>query len=379
MTPSSRSCHPTSERPTRHPRHAFDAPRGRAYAAVPSPRRVPGSRGGPTLRFANAESALSPTSLPRDWWGYHWSPPHPLTVPELIAAGSLDAELAALLWLWLEARQPLLVAAGPPLAGKSTTLAALFDFLPAGTRRVFVRGVGETFDWLPDASELGWRTDGHPVAPAPAIAAADPRQAYILVNELSSHLPIYTWGEQARVVLRAAGRGYGIAATLHAISLEGVFADLEGPPVSLTDDEIRRLGIVLILGTSRAGCESSGDWDPEAPDVRRRIVAAHYLRPVERDQGGHLQRRPPAVIATWDRDRDVFDHFAWGIADELAARVGRTPVDLAHEQDHRARFLLSLVDAGRIGPAEFNAAIAGYRHTHEPGHSGSTLAPAARP
>jgi len=41
----------------------------------------------------------------------------------------------------------LLIAAEQPHSGKTTTLTALLDFLPNATRRIFIRGWAETFDW----------------------------------------------------------------------------------------------------------------------------------------------------------------------------------------------------------------------------------------
>ena len=68
-------------------------------------------------------------------------------------------------------------------------------------------------------------------------------------------------------------------------------------------DEVRDLGIVLVLRDGR-------------------VVAAHYIRPVERDGAGHLQRRPPALLAAWSADAPAPDHFYWAITDELATRAG---------------------------------------------------------
>jgi hypothetical protein len=66
------------------------------------------------------------------------------------------------------------------------------------------------------------------------------------------------------------------------------------------------------------------------------VAAAHYLRPVARDEHGHVQRMPPAVLATWDATADRFEHFAWGIVGELASRTGRRPIELEREQARRA-------------------------------------------
>ncbi len=317
------------------------------------------------------------------WWGYHWETPHPRSIVELISLGSLDAELAALLWLLVEGRVPLVVAANPPLAGKTTTLTALLDFLPPGTRRFVVHGSAEDFAWLPEAGRLGWRrmagddairlplarsnqphAEGYPQSnePGTRVEPADPRSAYLLVNEMSSHLPVYTWGRHAQLLVRSLSLGYGMGATLHADSLEEVLAQLGSSEIGLTDDEVSHLGVVLILRVVRSDVD--GDRSAAANGVRerlvRRIVAAHYVRPLARDAHGHLQRLPPAVLAAWDPERDRFDHFAWGIAPELASRVGRRAGDFEREQGRRAEFLAGLAAAEITGIAEVRAAIAGY-------------------
>jgi hypothetical protein len=79
-----------------------------------------------------------------------------------------------------------------------------------------------------------------------------------------------------------------------------------------------------------------------------RVVAAHYLRPVQRDPHGHVQRMGPAVLATWDAGGGRFEHFAWGVMDELAGRTGRRPVEFEREQARRASYLahLATTEAG---------------------------------
>ena len=308
------------------------------------------------------------------------SPPEPLAVTRLIASGTLDAELAALLWLLVEGRVPLLVAAGPQGTGKSTVVHALLAFqLPTERHRV-LRGFAEDFDWLPQARELGWpakRSNGHqasangskstvessaavgagPTTEATDTAAhptpdrSDPASTTLLVHEFSPDLPAYTWDIQAGVAIRALQLGFTLAGTLHAESLREVMAMLAAPPVSLGEDEIRRLGVVLIVRAFGR------------PPIRR-IVAAHYLRPLERDGQGHLQRRPPAVLATWDAERDVLDHFSWGLGPELAPRIGMIQADFERAQAVRARLLTDLVAAGTFDPEQVRTAIDDFRQSH---------------
>jgi len=266
------------------------------------------------------------------------------SIVSLIADGALDTELAATLWVLLEARVPLIVAAEAQHVGKTTMLDALLAFLPPKTRVVRLAGETETFGWLPQASELGWPGQA---TPPPNGDPIRPQTTVLYAAELSDHLPIYTWGKAAQVAVRATSIGYGLAATIHADSLDDVFDGLRGWPVRLSDDELSHLGVVLVMR--------------RLDDDRRRVVAAHYVRPVARDVHGHLQRLGPAVLATWDADTDTFEHFGWGITPELARRVGRAAGDLEIEVDRRREHLDGLVTTGVAEARQALAAIRAYR------------------
>ena len=107
----------------------FDAPRGRSYAASPSrnPRRAP-----PEIALADA----TPT---RAGWAFRPVPPTPRSVAELIRSGTLDAELAATLWVLLEGRVPVIVA-GQERGSRQVDRARRVARLPA--RRCADRGAG---------------------------------------------------------------------------------------------------------------------------------------------------------------------------------------------------------------------------------------------
>jgi hypothetical protein len=314
---------------------------------VGAPRWPPGTwpirltRPGPAS-YAPPVADLSPV---RSRPAFRRIPPEPRSIIELIRTGTLDAELAAQLWLLVEAQVPVVVAAEAQNVGKSTLLGALLDFLPPNIRVVELAGKEETFDWLPQASELGW--PGTVAPPIPGAEPVRPTTTVLLAPELSDHMPGYTWGAAARVAVRAASIGYGLAATIHADSLDDVFEALRRPPVRLADDELSHLGLVLVLRLVE------GD--------RRRVAAAHYVRPVARDVHGHLQRLGPAVLATWDPDVDAFEHFGWGVTPELASRVGRRAGDFEIEVDRRRDYLDGLVRAGVTEPQPARDAIREYR------------------
>ena len=98
-----------------------------------------------------------------------WPAPPRRSIVELIADGVLDAELAALAWLLIEARVPIVVGALARGAGKSTLLEALLDFLPASVRRIDLAGQAEDFAWLPEAAALGWPPTGPTAVSSPPV------------------------------------------------------------------------------------------------------------------------------------------------------------------------------------------------------------------
>jgi hypothetical protein len=263
------------------------------------------------------------------------------SIVELIAGGVLDPELAALAWILVERRLPVIVGGLARNLGKTTVLEALLDFLPATARRVDLAGAFEDFAWLPEARALGWDEPG-PTATAeaatrgPDAVPLSPASGYLVAAELSEHLPIYTWNRAARTLVRAASLGYGIAATIHADRLEDIHEELRTRDVGLTEDELSYLGLILILRPER---------DPGG-HLARRVVAAHYARPVSRDEHGHVQRLPPAVLAVRDARADRLEHFGWGVMPELAERFGRRAGDLEADQARRADLLRRLVAEG---------------------------------
>ncbi len=208
------------------------------------------------------------------------------TLASLVAAHLLDARLAALAWILVERGVPVLVA-GRDSATTTALLAALAGALPPARR--------------PDPAEPG--------------------QAGRLVV-LGGLLA----GDSPPGVLRAAVASTtgssGLVAAIDADDLAAVLALLVRQ--GLTDQEAAYLGVVLIVARP-----------PQAGGAPR-VVAAHYLRPVVLDAGGHPRRLGPAVLATWDAESDAWEDFAWGILPDLADRARMRAGDLEAERDLRA-------------------------------------------
>lgn len=228
-------------------------------------------------------------------------------LPRLVGARLLDAPLAALAWLLLERGIPVIVA-GREAAVADALLDALVSALPRDRR------------------------------PDPVLGPGGDR-----VVRIAGHLEIGTPPGILRAALGATSGRSGLAGTISADDLEGVLAVLGSQ--GLTGDEISFMGVVIVLGPVDA---EPGDSAPSDAGSNR-VLAAHYLRPVVLDAGGHPRRLPPAVLATWDPAVDAWDDYAWGIAPDLAERARMRVGDLEAERDRRAAALTDHASSERVG------------------------------
>ena len=253
---------------------------------------------------------------PYERYYWHYDSRRPLSMAQIIAQGSVDAETVALTWLLLEHGVSLTVA-GPtdpqPGVGKTTTLNALLQFLPEGTALAYMSGMYENFAFtrLPDI---------------------DPATTYALCNEVSNHLPIYMWGRVARRYLTLPAQGYHIATSIHADTIDDVISmchhDLHLRPV-----DVRRLGLVVNIGLV-------GRVYPQ----RRRWLSTHLLQPTADPK--HPDDIVPIPLSLWNEFDDTFEHADQSILDDMAQLAAMPSPEFSAALKRRSDCLQELAQQG---------------------------------
>jgi len=255
-----------------------------------------------------------------------------MSIIELIEAGNLSARLAALFWIGVERGASIIVAADPPSSGKTTTLSALLSFTPPETAVYFTRGYGEPFA-LPPLSES--------------------YATYILINELSDHIPVYTWDDNARRAFELVSQGYRLASTMHADTVDGVLAQLRGD-LHIPAKHIAALTFIVPLHIGRAG------------RLIRRVAEVVLVG----DSGDDVTT---GQLARWQESTDTFEILGERLpAEALAEWAGLSPAQLEKETDSREAFLNSLQEKGASSIPEVNSAIEQYYERLAPGSQASS-------
>jgi len=230
----------------------------------------------------------------------HYESDNQLSVPELIAYGSVNAQTAAILWFLLDRRASFMIS-GPtdptPGVGKTTTLNSLLPFYPAQTGMVYTLGMYEEFDF---------------------IGETDPATTTVLANEVSNHLRIYMWGRKARRFLDLPERGYAIATTCHADTIDDVLQMLTND-LSLGTKTIQNLRVIVNIGLYGMG------W-PQ----KRRWLTTHFVVPATSAiavEDASATESPLVLkqITRWDAATDTFTSPDADAVQALATWAGITP------------------------------------------------------
>lgn len=263
---------------------------------------------------------------PYDWWG----PDDPrtlyqgLSVIELVEKGTLDLPLASLLWLGVEHKASIIVAAKPRRAGKTVLLTALSHLIPPAFDLVFTHGEEEDFAFLLDT---------------------DPARTYILCNEISDHLPAYLWGQKVLTLFEALPRGYSLGTTMHADFPDEVVRELEGPSLRVHPRLVTGLTFIVVLAMVER---------PEG--VLRRVRQVTLVDSGDRSRLPYILR----PVSRWDPATDTFTVDLSPPAQEAVKRRLGLADDLVEALIQRGRVLATWMADGLRTPQAVREKVLDY-------------------
>jgi hypothetical protein len=236
-----------------------------------------------------------------------------LSIAALVANGTMNAEIAAVLWAAVDAQLSFLTVAVPRNAGKSTTSNAVLALRPPEVRLHQITGDPTQIDLL-KRERLG---------------------GYLVCAEFSrGPMPGYIWGEPVRRVFDALDAGYSLHSCLHAPSVADAF-DQVTHGNGVADEQAAAIKLVIYIemfGRSYA-------------DIKRRVAEVYEVHGIE---GGRPIGHP---LFRWQPEADTFEKTS------EPHQFGKDRPDL----ERRAALIAELAASGRTSPVDVASAVADFR------------------
>ncbi len=255
-------------------------------------------------------------------WPFFKNSEH-LSVLDIIKSGTIDYKLAGLLWLVMEHRASVIVAAGPSWAGKTTLFHTMLDFLRPEIEHVTLRGYDEDFSWL---------------------GTSKPEKTYLITEEISNHQWEYLWGYQVPKAFELISSGYALGGTMHARNIKEVVYILNALGVSVP--LIASLGLIVTLQVAARG----RSYD----DLIRYVDTVSILSQNEDGLVAQIlaYRQSPDGDIVYVAEQLLHER----LSEKLAIRYD----DISSEIEHRAKYLRELQLKGPRSRQEVRKAVYAY-------------------
>jgi flagellar protein FlaI len=271
----------------------------------------------------------------------------PLSVLQITKWGTLSPELAAYLWLCMENERTVFVV-GETASGKTTTLNAMFSFIPRDDKIYTAEDTAEVTPphdtWQQLLTREGPGEDSADVDMFDLVAAAlRSRPDYIVVGEVR--------GEEAQMAFQAAQTGHPVLLTFHASDIVSMIQRFTGEPINIPETFMDNCDVALFQNRVKQGDE-----------VLRRVTSVQEIEGYSEYDGGVVTRE----AFSWDPvdDEVAFTgrNNSYVLEEQIATLLGyeRTR-DIYDELDRRAAVVRRLIEGDILGYHEVNDAIEGFQ------------------
>jgi len=259
----------------------------------------------------------------------------PLSITQLINFGTLNAKMAAYLWMLLYEGSSIFVS-GETASGKTTTLNAMTVFIDPDWKIISIEDTPEVVlphpNWITEVSRQTRDEKATVDLYALLKAALRQRPNYIIVGEIR--------GVEGHVAFQAMQTGHPVLSTFHASTVEKLIQRITGHPIDVPKTYIDNLNAIIIQSSVR---------NPVTGRIDRRVLSINEIigyDPIEK-------RFNFVELFVWDPVTDQFIFRGVGnsylLEYKIAPRHGIPRKDVRKiydELDIRALFLQTMVEKG---------------------------------
>jgi flagellar protein FlaI len=215
----------------------------------------------------------------------------PLTPINLINFKTIDAKIAAFLWLAVEYGRSMLISGGVA-TGKTSLLNALSLFIKPELKIVSIEDTAELLlphpHWVPGVARLAIaEMEGKKLGEVDLFdllrESLRQRPDYLIVGEVR--------GKEAYVLFQQIATGHASMATIHADSVERLVDRLTTPPISLPANLIEALDLIIFIVRIKYG-----------QTYIRRVNNIYEVLGFDRDKGYPIVNE----VFRWNAPNDTF-------------------------------------------------------------------------
>lgn len=250
----------------------------------------------------------------------------PWTIVHLISPeyNTLSKEVAALLWLCIEYELNVLIAGGTA-SGKTSMLNAIMPFIPPTNRIISIEDTRELalpqyLHWIPLTTR----------EPNPE-GKGEVSMLDLMVNSLRMRPDRVVLGEirrqrEAEVLFEAMHTGHSVYSTLHADRVEQVKRRLMSPPISLPEEMLEALHLVVVQYRQRR------------LRIRRTFEVAEVIPSVQSDGRVTIGT---GLLYRWKPRTDTLEK-SWKsvrLFDEISLHTGMSDVEIDEELRRKQQIL----------------------------------------
>lgn len=278
----------------------------------------------------------------------------PLTPPDLVRLGTMNAQMAAFFWFAMEQGNSLIYAGGTA-SGKTTTLNAVCQFIPPQKKVVSIEDTREINlqheNWIAGLTRSGFGGEVDRAGKqAGSIdmyklleAALRQRPEYLLVGEVR--------GPEALTLFQAMATGHATYSTLHADSVTSAVYRLENPPINVPRIMLQTVDAIAVQVQVRINQR-----------MVRRIKECIEIIGIDPETGDLLTN----TVFQWDGKNDTTNYLGKSkILERIMEKNNLSPQQIEEEWANRTMVIEWMVEKGIRHITDVANVISAYYSTPE--------------